>query len=86
MGGGLSFGISMIFGASADTDHDHIHRGQDKSENGPQLALESVSRGVWHCVAQHFENAAQRSAKLPGRPILRPVSEHFLISGPTPKS
>ncbi len=45
--------------------HDHIHRGQDKSENGPQLALESVSRGVWHCVAQHFENAAQRSAKLP---------------------
>ena len=30
------------------------------------MALESVSRGVWHCVAQNFENAAQRSAKVPG--------------------
>ena len=44
---------------------------------GPELALESVSRGCRHCIAQHFENAAQRSAELPGRPILRPVSGHF---------
>ncbi len=62
---------------SADTYHDHIHRGQDKSENGPQLALESVSRGAWHCVAQHFQNAAQRSAKLPGGPNLRPDGGQF---------
>ena len=59
--------------------NDNILRGQDNSENGYQLALESVSRGVWHCVLQHFENAAQRSAKLPGRPILRPVGGHFSI-------
>ncbi len=71
--------IESVLEDSADTHHDHIHRGQDKSENGPQLALESVSRGVWHCVAQHFENAAQRSAKLPGRPILRPVGGPFPI-------
>jgi hypothetical protein len=44
------------------TTNDHIHRGQDKSENCPQLALESVSRGVWQFVAQHFQNAVQRSA------------------------
>ena len=31
--------------------------------NCHQLALESVSQGVWHCIAQHFQNAAQRSAK-----------------------
>jgi hypothetical protein len=35
---------------------------QDKLENGPQMALDSVSRGVWHCVAQHF----QITAHLPG--------------------
>jgi hypothetical protein len=64
---------------SADTHHDHIHRGQDKSENGPQLALDSVSRGVWHCFAQHLENSAQISATLPRRPILRPVLCHFPI-------
>ncbi len=64
---------------SADMYHDHIHRGQDKSENGPQLALESVSGGVRHCVAQHFLNAVQRSAKLSGRPILSPVGGHFPI-------
>ncbi len=57
--------------------NDHTHRGQDKSENGPQLALESVSRGVWHCVAQHFQNAARCSAKLPGRPFPKPVGAHF---------
>jgi hypothetical protein len=44
-----------------------------------QLALESVSRGVWHCVAQHFRSAAQRSAKLPGRTILKPIGSHFVI-------
>ena len=54
-------------------------RGQDKSEKAPQLALDSVSWGVWHCFAQHFENAAQRSAKVPGRPILEPVGGHFPI-------
>ena len=45
----------------------------------PQLALESASQETWHCVAQLFQNAAQRSAKLPGRPILRPVGGHFPI-------
>jgi hypothetical protein len=64
---------------SADMYHDHRHRGQDKSENGPQLALESVSREIWHCVAQHFQNAPQRSTKLPGRPLLKPVGYHFPI-------
>ncbi len=46
------------FEEGADTHHDHIHRGQGKSENVPRLALESVSRGAWHCVAQLFKNAA----------------------------
>ena len=59
---------------SADTHHDHIHRSQDQSETGPRLALGSASRRVWHSAAQHFENVAQRSAKLPGQPILRPVA------------
>ncbi len=45
----------------------------------PRLTLESVSRGAWHCVAQHFQNSAQRSAQIPRRPILRPVGDHFLI-------
>jgi hypothetical protein len=40
--------VSFGYEGSAYTHHDHIHRGQDKSEIGPQLALESVSRGVWH--------------------------------------
>ncbi len=56
-----------------------------KSEIGPIGIGISLPGVAWHCVAQHFENAAQRSAKLPGRPILRPVSEQFLISGLTPK-
>jgi hypothetical protein len=38
-----------------DTDHDHIHRGHDKSEKGTELAAESVSRRVRHCVAQHLK-------------------------------
>jgi hypothetical protein len=38
-----------------------------KSESGLHRALESVSRGAWHCTAQHFQNAVQRNAKLPGR-------------------
>ncbi len=46
---------------SSDTDHAHVHRGQDKSESVPQLALESVSWGVWHC----GRNAVQSS---PGDP------------------
>ncbi len=50
-----------------------------KSGSAPKQALESVSRGAWHCVAQHFQNAAKRNAKLPGRPILRPVGGHFSI-------
>ncbi len=75
----INFAMPPSLEESADTDHDHIHRGQEKSENGPQLALELVFRGVWHCVAQHLENAAQRSAKLPGRPILRPVGGHHMI-------
>jgi hypothetical protein len=57
-----------------------------KSENGQKQGLESVSQGVWHCVAQHFENVAQRSVRLPGRLIIRLVSEHLLISRPTHKS
>jgi hypothetical protein len=57
-----------------------------KSESAQKLTLESVSGGSWHCVAQYFENAAQHSAKLPERPILRSVSRHFLISGLAPKS
>ncbi len=39
----------------------------------PHMALESVSREVWHSVAQHFQNAAQRGAKFPGIPNPRPV-------------
>jgi hypothetical protein len=35
-------------------------------KNGHQVASESVTWGVWHSVAQHFQNAAQRSAKLLG--------------------
>jgi hypothetical protein len=35
------------------------------------LALESVSRGVRHGVAQHLQNAAQRNAKLTGGPIIK---------------
>ncbi len=31
---------------SADTHHDHTPRGQDKSQTGPQPALESVPPGV----------------------------------------
>jgi hypothetical protein len=61
------------------THHDHIYRSQDESKNGPQLALESITRGVRHCIAQHFENAAQRNAKLPGRPILIPIGVHFPV-------
>ena len=61
------------------THHDHIHRGQDKLENGTQLALESVARGVWHCVAQHSQIAAELNAKQPGRPMLRPAGSHFKI-------
>jgi hypothetical protein len=45
----------------------------------PNWRLESVSLGVWHCVALHYEDVARRSAKLPGRPILRPVKGHFPI-------
>ena len=58
-----------------------IYRGQDKSDNGSQLVLESVSREVWHCVAQHFdfENAAQSSANLPGRPILNSAGGYLPI-------
>ena len=33
-----------VIEASADTDHDHIHLGQDQWKNCPQLTLESVSR------------------------------------------
>jgi hypothetical protein len=56
---------------SADTHHDHIHRGWDKSGNGAQLILYSVSRGLGSAyVAQH-------SVKLPGRQILRPVGGYF---------
>ncbi len=48
----------------ADTDHDHIYtEAKINRKMAPQLALESVSRGVWRCVAHHFQNAAQRSAK-----------------------
>jgi hypothetical protein len=60
----------------ADTQHDHIHQGQDRSENGSQPTLEPVLRGV-HCVAQHFQNAAQCTAKLLGKPILRPIGGRF---------
>jgi hypothetical protein len=35
----------------------------------PQLALDSVPQGVWHCIAQHFENAVPCSAKLSVVPI-----------------
>ena len=73
------WGLMSIETITHTPTNDHIRRGQDKSETSPQLASESVSRGVWHCVAQHFENVAQRTAKLPGRPILRPVGDHFPI-------
>mgnify|MGYP002810395656 CR=1 FL=1 len=63
----------------AATHHDHVHRCPDKSTNAPYLALFSVSRTAHHYVAQHFENASQRSAELPGRPILRPVGGHSPI-------
>jgi hypothetical protein len=51
-------------------------------ENRTQLALASVSRGVGHCIAEHFSNAVQRSAKLPGRLIRRPFerSLRFLLA------
>jgi hypothetical protein len=42
--------------------NDRIHQGQDKSEEGPRLALESVSRGV----AQYFQSAAQHTPNSPG--------------------
>ena len=57
-----------------------------KAERAPKQALASVAWGAWHCFAQHFENAAQRNAKPPGRRILQPVLVHFLISSPIPKS
>jgi hypothetical protein len=38
-----------------------------KSERGLHQTLETVSRRAWHCVAPHFQNAAQRNAKLPGK-------------------
>jgi hypothetical protein len=47
---------------STDTHHHHIHRGQDQSENVPQLGMEAVSWEVWHCVAQHMlRNAVPNS-------------------------
>jgi hypothetical protein len=49
-----------------------------KSESAPKQALESFSRRVWRCGAQHFQNVAQRSAKLRGKLILRPLPGHFL--------
>jgi hypothetical protein len=51
-----------------------------------------VSQGVRNCVAQHFENAGQRNAKLFGRPILRPVrgqcifQQRLLFTSPIPTS
>jgi hypothetical protein len=36
-------------------------------------------RWVLQCVAQHFQNAAQRNAKCSGRSILRPVGGHVYI-------
>jgi hypothetical protein len=48
---------------SADMDHDHIHRGY-KTDRGPRLAIEWVSHGVWHCVAEHSEHVVQCNAKL----------------------
>ena len=69
-------GASLLMRAT-DTHHDHTNPGQDKSENGLQWPLGLVSRGVWLCVAQHFQSAAQHNAKLPGRPILRPGGGHF---------
>ena len=39
---------------SADTHHDHVHRGQDKLENDPQVALESVPRGVWQRILPRY--------------------------------
>jgi hypothetical protein len=58
---GFGFQHPTLDEESAYTHRAHINRGQDKSETGPQLTLESVSWG-WHCAAQHFDNAAQRSA------------------------
>ena len=45
----------------------------------PVCTLSLLFRGAWHCVAQHFQSAAQRNAKLPRRPILRPVEGDFPI-------
>ena len=76
--------ISQARRCDAKYVHDALSLGVYKNEIGPKPVLESVSRGVWHCVAQHLENAAQRSAKLPGRPILRPPRGRFTVynSGP----
>jgi hypothetical protein len=51
-----------------------------KSESGPRQTLEWVS---WELGA---ELHSILKMLCPGRPILRPVSEHFLMSRPTPKS
>ncbi len=40
----------------------------------PHLVLEKISRGVGHCIAQHFENAVQCSAELSVVPIVRSPS------------
>jgi hypothetical protein len=50
-----------------------------KAESVPKHILESIFRGAWQCVAQHFENAVQSSAKL-GRLIISFMSRHFMIS------
>jgi hypothetical protein len=50
---------------------------QTNREILPQLVLESVSRGDWHRVAQHFEDAAKCTAKAPGRPIIKPLGDNF---------
>jgi hypothetical protein len=46
----------LYFDSFFSTKSTDTHRGHDKSQNDPQLALEMVSQGGWHCLVQHFEN------------------------------
>ena len=65
---------------SADTHHDHVHRGQDKSKNGPETASECTSRGR----IIHDMNARSNSTYIsfiicPREVHSEAVSVHFMI-------
>jgi phage-related protein len=52
---------------------------QAKSKNDFQLALELIYRRVWHCGAQHFENAVHCNVKLSVVPIARNYTPQQLL-------